>query len=57
MKFVPKLKQNTLELQFSGVSSVEHYIELTKSNLNALLPIITLRFTSNVSKEDELAER
>ena len=33
-KFVPKSKQNTLEQQFSGVSSVEHYIELTKNNLN-----------------------
>ena len=55
MKFVPKSKQNTLEQQFSGVSSVEHYIKLTNNNLNVLLPLITLRFTSNVSKEDELA--
>ena len=44
MKFVPKSKQNTLEQQFSGVSSVEHYIELTKNNLNNLLPVITLQY-------------
>ena len=55
MKFVPKSKHNTLEQQFSGVSSVEHYIELTKNNLNNLLPVITLQFTSNISKEDEVA--
>ena len=53
MKFLPTRKQKTATQQFSGVGVVEHYIELTKNNLNDLLPIITMTFNNNMSSSDE----
>ena len=54
MKFLPNSTAKTLTQQFSGVPKVEHYIELTKNNLNDQLPIITMRFSSNVTDADKV---
>ena len=55
MKFLPKTTQRTSTQEFSGIQKVENYIELTKNNINNQLPILTLRFTSNVTEKEKTA--
>lgn len=53
MKFLHSSTTRTSTQQFSGVLKVEHYIELTKNNLNDQLPILTMKFSSNVTNTDK----
>ena len=55
MKFLPKTTQRTLTQEFSGIQKVENYIELTKNNINNHLPIITTRFSSNITEKEKAA--
>ena len=52
MKFLPKTTQRTLTQEYSGIKKVENYIELTKNNINNQLPLLTTRFSSNVTQEE-----
>ena len=49
MKFIPTIKRTSHVQNFSGIITVEHYIALTKNNLNEQLPLITTNTTSNVT--------
>lgn len=53
MKFLPSSRSKTITQQFSGIHKVEHYIKLTKNNINDQLPVINLRFSSNVTDADK----
>ena len=53
MKFLPSSRSITATQQFSGIHKVEHYIELTKNNINDQLPIINMGFSTNVTDADK----
>ena len=54
MKFLPKPYKNTITQQFSGINKVEHYIELTKNNINDNLPQLTTTTSKpNTTKADK----
>lgn len=53
MKFMPKTNTVSSTQLFSGISQLEHYIELTKCNLNDQLPEILKKPTSNLKKEEK----
>ena len=49
MKFLPTTKKASHVQNFSGIIAVEHYVALTKNNLNEQQPLITTNTTSNVT--------
>ena len=53
MKFLQKTTHRTSTEEFSGIQKVENYIELTKNNLNNQLPLITMRFNTNLTSTDK----
>ena len=53
MKFLPKTVTVSPTRLFSGVSQLEHYIELTKRNLNDRLPEILRKPIPNLTKEEK----
>ena len=55
MKFLPKQEFSTLTQKYSGIGKVEHYIEVTKNNLNDLIPLITATNKSNVTPSERNA--
>jgi hypothetical protein len=55
MKFLPKTTGRTPTQEFSGIQKVEKYIELTKNNINNHLPLVTMRFSSNVTENEKAA--
>ena len=55
MKFLPKITGRTLTQEYSGIQKVEKYIELTKNNINNHLPLLTMRFSSNVTENEKAA--
>ena len=57
MKFIPKTIQRTLIQQYSGIGKVEHYIDLTKNNLNDELPMLTDPQPANLTTAEQKALR
>ena len=53
LKFLPHDSYTSSTQDFSGIQKVEHYIELTKNNLNDQLPTITMPLNPNVTNADK----
>lgn len=52
MKFLPKLYTNTITQQFSNVGPVEHYIHITRNNIDNNLQELTKTNKPNITKTD-----
>ena len=57
MKCLPTVRKTSHVQVFSGVATVEHYIALTKDNLNEQLPLLTTNTTLNVTQNHKAAIR
>ena len=57
MKFIPNTIQRTLTQQYSGIGKLEHYIDLTKNNLNDELPMLTDPQPANLTTAEQKALR
>ena len=55
MKFLPNTTTISPTQLFSGVSQLEHYIELTKNNLNDQLPEILTKPIPNLTKKEKVS--
>ena len=58
IKFLPKQQHTTLTETYSGIGKVEHYIELTKRNLDEQLPnLLTNRRQNVTNKERQIIKK
>ena len=53
IKFLPRDSHKSATQEFSGVQKLEHYIELTKNNLNDQLATVTMLPNPNVTNTDK----
>ena len=53
IKFLPSIPTTSLTQQYSGIGTVEHYIALTKNNLNDKLKELTTHTTTNITDVDK----